>query len=77
MKKVHPKRKKGGKMVMRYKNSIYQVGYSMDHIYISEELASRNGRRFMLKCNLCGKEKKVFLYQISTGKWDVCEHDVL
>jgi len=61
----------------RHKNSVYQVGYRMDHIFISEELASRNGRRFILKCDICEKEKKVYLYQISTGNWNVCEHDVL
>lgn len=63
----------------RYKNSVYQIGYRpTDTIYISEELGSVAGRRrFVLKCDICEKEKKVWLTQISSGTWNVCEHDVL
>jgi len=62
----------------RGRNRIYVVGYeATDNIYISEELPSRGGRRFLLKCKICNKDKVVYSYQLSSGNWDVCEHDVL
>jgi len=63
---------------MRYKNSVYQKDYKLtDNTYIKKEVASRNGRRFILACKVCGVEKRNHLTQISSGNWNVCEHDVL
>lgn len=62
---------------MRYKNSEYKKGYELtDNIYIDEEVGSRNGRRFNVKCKICEKVKRIHLTQISSGNWNVCEHDV-
>ncbi len=53
------------------------IGYEMGYIYVSEEISRKSGnRRFILKCKKCGAEKIIYLGQLSTGEWNVCEHDL-
>lgn len=49
----------------------------MGYIYVSEEINRKAGmRRFILKCKKCGAEKKIYHNQLSSGNWNVCQHDL-
>lgn len=53
------------------------IGYEMGYIYVSEEINRKAGmRRFILKCKKCGAEKKIYHNQLSSGNWNVCQHDL-
>lgn len=65
-------------MIYKPRKKMNMIGYRMGKIFVSKELSRKSGhRRYILKCSICGKEKKVYHTQINSGLWNVCEHDTL
>lgn len=54
------------------------LGKRIGYIKVVKQLNVKCGQAyFLMKCDLCGAEKKVGHYSINNGRYNVCEHDAL